>query len=83
MNEFVINGNFEEELNNIKNKIMDINEITEVNIKFSVGNKTTIADVRKDFSKISELFSENTKIKLDFQVDDTMQENQRIIKVIC
>lgn len=46
MNEFVINGNFEEELNNIKNKIMDMNEITEVNIKFSVGNKTTIADVR-------------------------------------
>lgn len=83
MNEFVINGNFEEELNNIKNKIMDINEITEVNIKFSVGNKTTISDVQKDFSKISELFSENTKIKLDFQVDDTMQENKRIIKVIC
>lgn len=83
MNEFVIDGNFEEELDNIKNKIMDINEITEVNIKFSVGNKTTISDVRKDFSKISELFSENTKIKLDFQVDDTMQENQRIIKVIC
>lgn len=62
---------------------MDINEITEVNIKFSIGNKTTISDVQKDFSKISELFSENTKIKLDFQVDDTMQENQRIIKVIC
>ncbi len=82
MNEFIIDENFEEVLNNIKNEIMDINEISEVNIKFTVGNKTTLSDVKEDFSKISELFSENTKMKFNMQVDNAMQENKRIIKVI-
>lgn len=81
MKEFIFTGNIENELNKFKKFIGNPKEIERLEILCQTGEEVTLAQIAEAVLTISKTVQENTYVNFDNVIDDTLNNDEMIVKV--
>ena len=81
MKKFNFNGKVDDQIDEFKEFVKNLNEINLAKITFLAGKEITLSTLSKELEKIGEVLGEDTKVEFEMRADEKLNDNESKVTI--